>query len=111
MELITVVVFVYYATSAAGALVDSKRVGIQVAPRKPETKRCSMVMVDGGLATSDHADEQQSCTTSTSSHVPRLPVRADVKYVERVDKHVEEEIDDLRRRRATSKDLFRQNNG
>lgn len=40
-------------------------------------------------------------------HAPLLSV----KYVERVDKHVQEEIDDLRRKRAASKDTFRQRNG
>lgn len=34
-----------------------------------------------------------------------------VKYAERVDKNVEQEIDDLRRKRALSKDVFRQHNG
>ncbi|CAM9104726.1 unnamed protein product [Ectocarpus sp. 13 AM-2016] len=34
-----------------------------------------------------------------------------LKYVERVDKHVQEEIDDLRRKRAASKDMFRELNG
>lgn len=31
--------------------------------------------------------------------------------MERVDKHVQDEIDDLRRKRAASKDTFRQRNG
>ncbi|CAM9468938.1 unnamed protein product [Pylaiella littoralis] len=34
-----------------------------------------------------------------------------LKYAERVDKNVEQEIDDLRRKRALSKDVFRQHNG
>lgn len=49
---------------------------------------------------------------NTESSGPRLPrIAPHVKYVEKVDRKEQEEIDDLPKKHTISKDMFRQNNG